>query len=159
MRMKTYKVQKSYQEINARIQRGEVVVVTAEEMTRIVRENGAVEAARQVDVVTTGTFSPMCSSGAFINFGHSVPGIKASRVWLNNVPAYAGVAAVDRADAGASHCRAAPLVDRLGSGGGLLRKRVDAGSHRPARADSWTESRRAQRNGPTQLPSLRSRRR
>ncbi len=93
--MKTYKVQKSYQEINARIQRGEVVVVTAEEMTRIVRENGAVEAARQVDVVTTGTFSPMCSSGAFINFGHSVPGIKASRVWMNNVPAYAGVAAVD----------------------------------------------------------------
>ncbi len=53
------------------------------------------EAARQVDVVTTGTFAPMCSSGAFINFGHSVPTIKASRVWLNKVPAYAGVAAVD----------------------------------------------------------------
>ena len=93
--MKPYKVQKSYQEINAKIQSGEVVVVTAEEMIDIVRENGAIEAARQVDVVTTGTFSPMCSSGAFINFGHSVPGIKASRVWLNNVPAYAGIAAVD----------------------------------------------------------------
>jgi uncharacterized protein (DUF39 family) len=37
----------------------------------------------------------MCSSGAFINFGHSVPTIKASKVWLNKVPAYAGVAAVD----------------------------------------------------------------
>jgi uncharacterized protein (DUF39 family) len=48
-----------------------------------------------VDVVTTGTFAPMCSSGAFINFGHSSPPIKASRVWLNRVPAYAGLAAVD----------------------------------------------------------------
>jgi L-aspartate semialdehyde sulfurtransferase len=48
-----------------------------------------------VDVVTTGTFSPMCSSGAFINFGHTKPGIKASRTWLNDVPAYAGLAAVD----------------------------------------------------------------
>jgi len=46
-------------------------------------------------VVTTGTFAPMCSSGAFINFGHTRPGIKASRVWINDVPAYAGLAAVD----------------------------------------------------------------
>ena len=37
----------------------------------------------------------MCSSGAFLNFGHSVPTLKASKVWLNKVPAYAGVAAVD----------------------------------------------------------------
>ena len=56
---------------------------------------GEVAAARTVDVVTTGTFSPMCSSGAFLNFGHSKPPIKASKVWLNNVPAYAGLAAVD----------------------------------------------------------------
>jgi uncharacterized protein (DUF39 family) len=93
--MNNHKVQKTYQEINAKIRSGEVVVVTAEEMIGIVRDNGPLEAARQVDVVTTGTFAPMCSSGAFINFGHSVPGIKASKVWLNNVPAYAGLAAVD----------------------------------------------------------------
>jgi uncharacterized protein (DUF39 family) len=37
----------------------------------------------------------MCSSGAFINFGHSAPPIKASRVRLNRVPAYGGLAAVD----------------------------------------------------------------
>ena len=37
----------------------------------------------------------MCSSGALINFGHSVPTIKASKVWINGVPAYAGLAAVD----------------------------------------------------------------
>jgi L-aspartate semialdehyde sulfurtransferase len=89
------KVQKTYQEINARIQSGDVVVVTAEEMVDIVRDNGPEEAARQIDVVTTGTFAPMCSSGAMINFGHSVPGIKASEVWINKVRAYAGLAAVD----------------------------------------------------------------
>jgi len=93
--MKKHKVSKSIQEINAKIKSGDVVVVTAEEIIDIVKEDGPVEAARRVDVVTTGTFAPMCSSGAFINFGHSVPTIKASKVWLNRVPAYAGVAAVD----------------------------------------------------------------
>jgi uncharacterized protein (DUF39 family) len=93
--MPHYNVQKTFREINARIQKGDVVVVTAEEMIGIVKEKGPVEAARYVDVVTTGTFAPMCSSGAFINFGHSTPGIKASNVWINNVPAYGGVAAVD----------------------------------------------------------------
>ena len=93
--MKKYKINKTYQEINARIRSGEAVVVTAEEIIGIVKDEGPVEAARRVDVVTTGTFAPMCSSGAFINFGHAVPTIKASKVWLNNVPAYAGLAAVD----------------------------------------------------------------
>ncbi|MCJ8502182.1 homocysteine biosynthesis protein [Desulfatitalea alkaliphila] len=93
--MSKYAVEKSFAQINARIKSGEVVVVTAEEMTAIVQEKGAVAAAREIDVVTTGTFAPMCSSGAMINFGHSVPGIKASHVLMNNVPAYGGVAAVD----------------------------------------------------------------
>jgi uncharacterized protein (DUF39 family) len=88
-------VKKTIQEINARIKSGDVVVVTADEMTRIVKDKGAATAAREIDVVTTGTFAPMCSSGAMINFGHSVPGIKASSVLLNNVPAYGGLAAVD----------------------------------------------------------------
>ena len=93
--MKKYKINKTYKEINDKIKSGEVVVVTAEEIIDIVKKEGAVEAAKHVDVVTTGTFAPMCSSGAFINFGHSVPTIKASRVWINDVPAYAGLAAVD----------------------------------------------------------------
>ena len=93
--MKKHKVNKSIREINEKIKSGDVVVVTAEEIIDIVKNEGPVEAARQVDVVTTGTFAPMCSSGAFINFGHSTPTIKASKVWLNKVPAYAGVAAVD----------------------------------------------------------------
>ncbi len=93
--MPQYKVNKSIKEINEKIKNGNVVVVTAEEIIDIVREKGPIEAAKQVDVVTTGTFAPMCSSGAFINFGHSVPTIKASKVWFNNVPAYGGLAAVD----------------------------------------------------------------
>jgi L-aspartate semialdehyde sulfurtransferase len=93
--MGSHEVQKSYQEINEKIRKGQAVVVTAEEMIGIVKSKGPVKAAREVDVVTTGTFAPMCSSGAFINFGHTNPPTKASRVWLNDVPAYAGLAAVD----------------------------------------------------------------
>jgi|UniRef100_A0A7C5ERK2 uncharacterized protein (DUF39 family) len=93
--MPHYQVNKTFQEINEKIKKGQVVVVTAEEMVDLVRQKGEVAAARQVDVVTTGTFSTMCSSGAFLNFGQTRPPIKASRVWLNNVPAYAGLAAVD----------------------------------------------------------------
>lgn len=93
--MGKHKVTKTYAEINRKIKSGEVVVVTAEEMIDIVRDKGREEAARRVDVVTTGTFAPMCSSGAFINFGHAVPSIKASKVWFNNVAAYGGIAAVD----------------------------------------------------------------
>jgi len=107
--MKKHKVNKTYQEINAKIRSGEVVVVTAEEIIGIVEKEGAVEAAKKVDVVTTGTFSPMCSSGAFINFGHSKPGIKASKVWLNNVPAYGGIAAVDCYIGATEPCEDDPL--------------------------------------------------
>ena len=107
--MRKFKVSKTYQEINRKIKTGKVVVVTAEEMIGIVKEEGAEAAARHVDVVTTGTFAPMCSSGAFINFGHSVPGIKASKVWLNKVPAYGGVAAVDCFIGATEPCEDDPL--------------------------------------------------
>ncbi|MEA3401648.1 MAG: homocysteine biosynthesis protein [Armatimonadota bacterium] len=86
---------KTYEQINERIRAGEAVVVTAEEMIDTVEENGVEAAAEQVDVVTTGTFAPMCSSGAFINFGHANPRIKVQKAWLNDVNAYAGLAAVD----------------------------------------------------------------
>jgi len=88
-------VKKSYEEINEKIRRGDAVVVTAEEVIDIVAEKGYAKAAQEIDVVTTGTFGPMCSSGAFINFGHSNPRIKMKKVWLNGVEAYSGIAAVD----------------------------------------------------------------
>ncbi len=93
--MSKFQVNKTISEINQKIKQGKAVVVTAEEMVGIVRKKGAVQAAKEVDVVTTGTFSPMCSSGAFINIGHTKPGIKAAKIWLNGVPTYAGLAAVD----------------------------------------------------------------
>ena len=86
---------KSIQEINERIRQGKAVVVNAREMVDIVRKKGSATAAREVDVVTTGTFSPMCSSGLLFNFGQEPPLIKGAQVWLNDVPAYGGLAAVD----------------------------------------------------------------
>lgn len=107
--MTKQKVSKTYEEINARIKAGEAIVVTAEEMVGIVRKKGAEQAAREVDVVTTGTFAPMCSSGMFFNFGQMVPTIKASRVWVNKVPAYAGLAAVDAYIGATEPCEDDPL--------------------------------------------------
>lgn len=86
---------KSIDEINERIRDGSVRVVSAEEMPDIVDELGVTGALREVDVVTTGTFGAMCSSGAFLNFGHPEIPIRMEKMWLNNVEAYAGVAAVD----------------------------------------------------------------
>ncbi len=88
---------KTIAEINEKICKGEAVVVTAEEIIDVVAEKGVEKAAEKVDVVTTGTFGPMCSSAAYLNIGHAKPRIKlgGGRVYLNDVPAYAGLAAVD----------------------------------------------------------------
>ncbi|MDI6855500.1 MAG: homocysteine biosynthesis protein [Candidatus Thermoplasmatota archaeon] len=86
---------KTLEEINRKIKEGNAVVVDAEEMSLIVEEKGLAKAAKEVDVVTTGTFGAMCSSGVFLNFGHSEEPIKMQRVWLNDVEAYTGIAAVD----------------------------------------------------------------
>ena len=88
---------KTIEEINQKIREGKAVVVTAEEIIDIAKEKGVKQAAQEVDVVTTGTFGPMCSSGAYFNIGHSKPRMKlgAGKSYLNDVPAYTGFAAVD----------------------------------------------------------------
>ena len=88
---------KTISEINQKIQQGKAVVVNAEEVIDLVKEKGVKSAAQHVDVVTTGTFGPMCSSGIYFNIGHSKPRIKlgGGRVYLNDVLAYPGLAAVD----------------------------------------------------------------
>jgi uncharacterized protein (DUF39 family) len=88
---------KTIAEINEKIKKGQAVVVTAEEIIDIARDKGISRAAREIDVVTTGTFGPMCSSGAYFNVGHSKPRIKigGGRAYLNDVPVYTGFAAVD----------------------------------------------------------------
>jgi len=88
---------KTITEINEKIRKKEAVVVTAEEIIDLVKEKGLKKAAQEVDVVTTGTFGPMCSSGAYLNVGHTKPRIKlgGGKVYLNDVPAYTGFAAAD----------------------------------------------------------------
>jgi uncharacterized protein (DUF39 family) len=88
---------KTIAEINEKIKTGQVVVVTAEEILNVAKSKGIPKTAREVDVVTTGTFGPMCSSGVYLNIGHTRPRIKlgGGRVYLNDVPAYTGFAAVD----------------------------------------------------------------
>ncbi len=70
-------------------------MVTKEEMLDLVAQKGVKRSAAYVDVVTTGTFGPMCSSMAVFNIGHPKPKIKISKACLNDVPCYCGLAAVD----------------------------------------------------------------
>jgi len=86
---------KTYQEINDKIIAKKAVVLTADEISDYVDKNGLEQTAQEVDVVTTGTFGPMCSSGCFVNFGHSKPKIRISEAWIDDVSAYPGIAAVD----------------------------------------------------------------
>src|SRR4030042_7086789 len=88
---------KTIAEINEKIEKGQAVVVTAEEIISIAKKKGVSQAAKEVDVVTTGTFGPMCSSAAYFNVGDTKPRIKlgGGKVYLNDVPVYAGFAAVD----------------------------------------------------------------
>ena len=82
-------------EINDKIRRQRAVVWTVEELKARVTEVGVTQATQEVDVITTGTFEPMESSGAIINLGHTDPPIKIRKCWLDGVPAYTGFGAVD----------------------------------------------------------------
>ena len=86
---------RSIAEINQKIKSGDVQVLTAEEMKKLVESSGVEVAYKEVDVVTTGTFGAMCSSGAIINLGHADPPIKIQRAWLNDVEVSHPGAAVD----------------------------------------------------------------
>jgi L-aspartate semialdehyde sulfurtransferase len=134
---------KKIEEINERIKTGKAVVYTAEEIISVVKEKGLKEAAEQVDVVTTGTFGPMCSSSAYFNLGHSKPRIKlgGGNATLNDIPAYTGFAAVDVL-LGAT---AMPLRDPLNEvfpgafqyGGGHLIEELLAGKEVRLRAQAY----------------------
>ncbi len=86
---------KTYEQINQRIESGKAVVLTADEIMDYVDKKGLEAAAQEVDVVTTATFGPMCSSGCFLNFGHSKPKIRMTEAWIEDVLVYTGIAAVD----------------------------------------------------------------
>ena len=86
---------KTYEQINKRIESGKAVVLTADEIIDYVDRKGLATATKEVDVVTTATFGPMCSSGCVLNFGHSKPKIRMSEAWVQDVLVYTGLAAVD----------------------------------------------------------------
>ncbi len=64
-------------------------------MKKLVESSGVEVAYKEIDVVTTGTFGAMCSSGAIVNLGHSDPPIKIHRAWINDVEVCHPGAAVD----------------------------------------------------------------
>ena len=82
-------------QINEKICRGQAVAWTVAEVKAKVDKLGISKIAEQVDVVTTGTFEPMESSGAILNLGHTDPPIKIRQCWLDGIAAYAGFGAVD----------------------------------------------------------------
>ena len=79
-------VERTYKEINERIKSARQWLTARSH--RQGAAQGISRTAQEVDVVTTGTFGPMCSSGVFLISGHPQPRMRMSKVWLNNVPAY-----------------------------------------------------------------------
>ena len=124
---------RTVEEINDKIRRGDAVVLTAEEMIELAESSGIEVAAKEVDVVTTGTFGAMCSSGVFLNFGHADPPIKMTRCWLNDVPVYKGLAAVD------GYLGATALSETRGFeyGGGHVIEDLVSGKEIELRAESY----------------------
>lgn len=82
-------------EINQKIQQGTISVLTVSELKEAVARRGTAQLAREVDVITTGTFEPMESSGLVLNLGQTDPPIRLQRATLNGVEAYCGFGAVD----------------------------------------------------------------
>lgn len=78
-------------EINQKIEDGEANIYTAEEFKKLIKKGDAPE-FDEVDVVTCGTCGVMSGTAAILNFIVSDPGvfIRASEVYMNGVPAYAG---------------------------------------------------------------------
>ncbi|MEB3250129.1 MAG: homocysteine biosynthesis protein [Merismopediaceae bacterium] len=101
-------------EINDKIRQKKAVVWTVEEVKAQVETQSIAQIAQQVDVVCTGSFEPMESSGAMINLGHTDPPIKIRQCWLDGVPVYAGLGAVDL------YLGATAMADYSGSNNELL---------------------------------------
>ncbi len=84
-------LRKRISHINERIKRGDVVVLTAEEFKRKVRD-GCEDELSEVDVVTTGTCGLMSGTAAIFSIEVAERGAfeRAEAAWLNGVPAFPG---------------------------------------------------------------------
>ncbi len=113
---------KEFSEILERIERGEAVVLTAEEVSRLVEEKDR-SSLEEVDVVTTATRAVMSGTYAILSFPVAEPGSfqRARNVWLNGISAQVGpcpnekLGVLDMVIFGTTHSR-----DRPDYGGGHL---------------------------------------
>ncbi|MCP4022833.1 MAG: methanogenesis marker 16 metalloprotein [Desulfobacteraceae bacterium] len=83
--------QRTISKIQEKIDRGEVVILTAQEICDRVRNDETIE-LRDVDVVTTATSALMSGTYAVLSFKVAEPDTftKAEKVWINTVPAQVG---------------------------------------------------------------------
>ncbi|MFA7374413.1 MAG: methanogenesis marker 16 metalloprotein [Methanothrix soehngenii] len=115
-------VGKEFSEILERIERSEAVVLTAEEVSRLVEEKDR-SSLEEVDVVTTATRAVMSGTYAILSFPVAEPGSfqRARNVWLNGISAQVGpcpnekLGVLDMVIFGTTHSR-----DRPDYGGGHL---------------------------------------
>lgn len=113
---------KEFSEILERIERGEAVVLTAEEVSRLVEDEDR-SSLDEVDVVTTATRAVMSGTYALLSFPVAGPGsfLRAKNVWLNGISAQVGpcpnekLGVLDMVIFGTAHSR-----DRPDYGGGHL---------------------------------------
>ena len=129
---------KTIDEINRKIENGEANIYTAEEFKKLIKKDDA-PAFEEVDVVTCGTCGVMSGTAAIFNFIISEPGefIRASEVYMNGVPAYAGpcpnewLGSVDVILHGTAHS-----IHDSSYGGGFLIKDILEGKSIDVRVES-----------------------
>ena len=117
-------MKKTIQDINQRIHEGKATILTAEEVTRLVKD-GEEPQVEDIDVVTTGTCGVMSGTAAIFHLPVSEPGTfkKAKNILLNGVPGFPGpcpnewLGSVDLMIYGTSHSIHDPQY-----GGGFLFK-------------------------------------
>lgn len=88
---------KTVADINARLKRGEAIVMTAQELKAGVRE-GRVYTPNDVDVVTTATHGIMSGTAAAFSIPVADRGVfgRAKEAWVNGVPGFPGPAPNER---------------------------------------------------------------
>jgi len=117
-------------EIKQKIQKGEATVLTAEEVSKLVRE-GKEPKVDDIDVITTGTCGVMSGTAAIFHVKAGDPGSfkKAKNIYLNGVPGFPGpcpnewLGAVDMIVYGTSHS-----IYKEDYGGGFLFKDIISGN-------------------------------
>jgi len=120
---------RSIEEINRKIEQGEATVLTAEEVSNLVRE-GKEPKAEDIHVITTGTCGIMSGTAAIFHVKAGEPGSfkKAKNVLLNGVPGFPGpcpnewLGSVDMIVYGTAHS-----VYDENYGGGFLFKDIVSG--------------------------------